>query len=247
MSFSPEVQQLIAEVEQLSGLPVHVAEEPTLNSRATASPARAGSPANWVRYRPGVATLDYLVASQLLFLIRMYACSLEERWDVITTEVEHAACIKAMGLESSPPGLANLMVGQIISQLRTYSIGMRIDRWILDHLPGLGSQQVEEIRSQLSENERSLDPEIRRKFPRPLVNTNSAMNAVFASFWAKELNEPRFNLPFVALGYRTRAEELAAVLDTVPDDPRSDRKLIEGWAGVLGLSDSIRFRLHSFS
>jgi hypothetical protein len=72
MPFAPEVQQLIQQVEQLSGRPVHVAEEPGMTMRATVTPARSGAPAHMVRFKPGSPSLDYLVASQLVFLVRTF-------------------------------------------------------------------------------------------------------------------------------------------------------------------------------
>jgi len=53
MPFSPETQQIIAEVERLSGRPVHVEEDAGLKTLAQVRPARGVSPAHFVRaFRP---------------------------------------------------------------------------------------------------------------------------------------------------------------------------------------------------
>ena len=245
MPFAPEVQQLIQQVERLSDRPVHVMEEPDLKARATVSPARGGAPAHLVRFRPGSPSLDYLVASQLQFLVRTFSCPAADRWDIVSTDEEQAVGIEAMGLGIFSEAFAKQMISIIITQLRTYSIGFRVDDWIWQNLPGLRQQQETEIRSQLAENERALAPETRRKFPKPLVDANSSMNAMHAVFWGERLRESRYKIPFVAMGYRGKAAELRAILDEIPDEPANDRMLIDRWASLLGLSGAFHFKPYS--
>ncbi len=245
MPFAPEVQQLIQQVEQLSNRPVHVMEETDLKARATVTPARGGVPAHMIRFRPGSAALDYLVASQLMFLIRTFSCPAADRWEIAATTAEQDAGIEAMGMTEFSDSFARAMIGQIVTQLRTYSIGFRVDGFIWRNLSGLRQQQETEIRSQLAENERALAPEIRGKFPKPLVDTNTTMNARYASFWSGLLGEPRFNIPFVALGYRGKAAELESVLQEIPDEPASDRMLVGRWAEIFGLSSAFHFNSYS--
>jgi len=242
MPFAPEVQQLIHQVEESSGLPVHVAEDPAMRLRASVTPARHGSPAHWVRFKPGSSALDYLVASQLVFLQRSLALPEADRWDIAATPAEHDRGIQTMGLDVFDEGFARNMVGQIITQTRTYPIGFRVDAWLRAHLPGLIPQQDIEIRSQLAENQRALAPEIRSKFPNGIVDANTTMNAAFAIFWAGHCNEPRFTIPFTALGYKDRAEKLLAVLDEVSAEPAGDRELVSRWAELLGLADAFHFK-----
>lgn len=245
MPFAPEVQQLIQQVEHLSGRPVHVAEEPGLTLRATVTPARSGAPAHMVRFKPGSLSLDYLVASQLVFLVRSFMCPAADRWEIAAFPAEQDLGIQAMGLDGFSDAFARAMIGQIITQVRTYSIGFRVDGWIRENLPDLKPQQESEIRSQLAENERALAPEIRQKYPKPLVDTNSAMNAVFATFWSSALAEPRFVIPYAAMGYRGKAAELQAILNDVPDEPASDRVLVDRWAAALGLTGAYHFNPYS--
>ena len=241
MPFSPEVQQLIERIEESSGLPVHVAEEPGLRVRATVSPARRGSPAHWVRFKPGAANLDYLVASQLLFLQRSLSLPTEDRWDIGATPAEQDVGIRAMGLEVFSDDFARAMIGQIVTQARSYPVGIRVDTWMRENLPGLRSQQDSEIGSQLAENQRALAPETRGKFPKGIVEANTSMNAAFAIHWAGVWDEPRFTIPFIALGYKEPAEKLLAALSEFPADASGDRCLVERWAELVGLSGAFHF------
>jgi hypothetical protein len=85
MPFSPETQQIIAEVESLSGRPVHVEEDAGLKTLAQVTPARGASPAHFVRYQPGNPGADYLVAFQLGFVVRLFSCPLDQRFDLTST------------------------------------------------------------------------------------------------------------------------------------------------------------------
>ena len=136
------------------------------------------------------------------------------------------------------------MVGQLVVQVRSCSIGMRVDDWIWEQHPELRGQQEQAIRRQLDENGRALAPEIRKRFPKALVDANSIMNAAFAIHWGGVLQDSRFPIPFKALGYEARALELLRTLDEVPGDSAADRTLIATWAECLGLAGLFHFSPH---
>ena len=146
-----------------------------------------------------------------------------------------------MGLDVFNDDFVRSMIGQISTQVRSYSMGFRVDGWIREEMPGLHDQQDSEIRSQIAENERALAPEIRGKFPKGIVDANTSMNATFAKFWAGRLSEPRFTIPYMALGYGQIADKLLAALDAVPTDASGDRALVERWGDLLGLSTAFHF------
>jgi hypothetical protein len=241
MPFAPEVQQLIRQVEQSSGLPVHVAAEPGMRLRATIVQARGNAAAHLLRYKPGSPNLDYLVANQLGFLSRTLSLPPAERWDIAATAAEKDEGIRAMGLSVFKDDFARSMMDQIITQTRSYPVGLRVDSWMRMALPGLRNQQDAEIRSQLAENERALAPEIRSKFPKGIVDANTSMNAAFATYWAGVLGEPRFTIPYTALGYGGIAGCLLAVLGEVPEDASGDRTLVARWGEILGLTQAFHF------
>ncbi len=154
---------------------------------------------------------------------------------------EQQVGIEAMGLADSRPEVARGMISSITQQLRAYPVGIRVDEWIWHQIPELREQQEHSVRSQLAENLRTLAPEIRQKFPKPLVDANSVMNAAYAEFWGGMLGDKRFAIPFKALGYGTKAAGLLAVLREVSDEPTADCTLIERWAELIGLKGSFHF------
>ncbi|MBC8347846.1 MAG: hypothetical protein H8E24_04405 [Verrucomicrobia bacterium] len=74
MPLSQPIQEIIAKTEQLSGRSVVVREDPALQNLATVSIARGASPFHLVRYKPGGASVNYLIAYQLCFIVRMFSC-----------------------------------------------------------------------------------------------------------------------------------------------------------------------------
>ena len=247
MPLHPATLQMIRKVEELSGRPVHVEEDAELKVMATVSPARGSAPAHFLSYRPGTRAVDYLVACQLGFLVRLYSCPPEERREVAALPDEQQLGIEAMGLTDYPPDFAHLMISSIMQQVRTYPVSTRVDDWIWKHLPELREQQEHSVRSQLAENARALTPETRQKFPKPLVDANTAMNAAYAELWGGVLGDTRFSIPYKALGYGAKAAELLAVLREVPDEPTADRMLIERWADLIGLGGTFHFSPMPFS
>lgn len=99
MPLHPAVQQLIRKVEDLSGRLVHVTEDPELKVMAVITTARGSVPVHFLRYRPGTRAVDYLVAYQLGFLVRLFSCPAADRWDVVSSAAEQEAGIRLLGLE----------------------------------------------------------------------------------------------------------------------------------------------------
>jgi hypothetical protein len=99
MPLHPAVQQLIRKVEDLSGRLVHVTEDPELKVMAVITTSRGSAPAHFLRYRPGTRAVDYLVAYQLGFLVRLFSCPAADRWDVVSSAAEQEAGIRLLGLE----------------------------------------------------------------------------------------------------------------------------------------------------
>ncbi len=245
MPLHPAVEHLIRRVEELSGKPVHVREDPSLKVMAVVTPARGIAPAHFLRYRPGVAALDYVIVYQLGFVERQLAVPSEKRMEVVSSPAEIQAGIAAMGLRDSPVDFARSMVSNIVTQVRSYPVGCRIDDVIRDDMPELRAQQESAILAQLAENGRALAPEIRGNLPKALVDANTVMNAAFALRWSARLGDPRHAIPFRALGCEPQAQRLLDALDEVPADPEHDHDLITRWAEIAGVKQAFHFEPHS--
>lgn len=245
-SLLPETRAIIAEVELLSGRPVHVEEDASLSAHATVITARGSLPAHLVRYRPGAGPVDYLIAFQLGFLIRTFSMPPDQRFQVASTASEQKAAVRSLGLEVLEPEMAKWLLTNLIVQLRSCSVGMRVDDWIRSEFPALVPMQVESAKAQMVQNESTLAPEVRQKFPKTLIDANASMNAAYAAYWSRVLGDPRHSIPYRALGYDVAAGGLLGVVDRLPDAPNEDRSLIEGWGELLNLAGTFHIEPHRF-
>ena len=67
---------ILQRVETLSGRPVEFKPDSSLTLRATLQLARNGAPTHVLRYRPSNEPLDYWVAYQAGYMLRLFATSL---------------------------------------------------------------------------------------------------------------------------------------------------------------------------
>lgn len=246
MALLEQTQNVIADVERLSGRKVVVQEDPSLPTLATIQTARGSAPFHFLRYRTTGDTTNYLIVYQLGFLVRMFSCPEGERWEIGSSAEEKREAIDGLGLDSLPEQLAPSLVDNIITQLRTYSVGMRVDAWILEGFPELAEEQKQSVSMQLAQNEQSLSPNIRSRFPKGILDANSGMNAAYAKFWGDRFGESRFALPYASLGYSDTADYLLKALEEISEAPDQDRLLMEKWGEVLNLSGYFHFRTHHF-
>src|SRR5690242_9348362 len=82
MSLREVTRAIIAQVERVSGGPVLVTEDRSLQTLAAVRMARGNAPAHTVTYNPASSTQpDYLIAYQCGFILRLFANPPSDRWD----------------------------------------------------------------------------------------------------------------------------------------------------------------------
>ena len=78
---------IVQRIETLSGRPVEFKPDSALTLRATLQLARSGAPAHVLRYRPTNEPLDYWVAYQAGYLLRLLELPPAERFDFAGTGI----------------------------------------------------------------------------------------------------------------------------------------------------------------
>lgn len=81
----PETLGILQRIETLSGRPVEFKPDSSLTLRATLQLARNGAAAHVLRYRPANEPLDYWVAYQSGYLLRLLELPPSERFDFAGT------------------------------------------------------------------------------------------------------------------------------------------------------------------
>jgi hypothetical protein len=244
MTFRPDTQSILHDVEATTGTPVEVIPDASLSVLAKVTMARPGLPAHLVRYNPSRQDPDYLIAYECGFVLRQYANLPEERLQFTDTDDGRVAVVEMM---QGPQGLARSMqldpleVQQyadrvrsgLLLQLRSMPVGMRIDAWIHTSYPALADLQMASLAEQQRINAQVLAPKYKAVAPPQIYTANVAMNAAFALFCDRLLGPSGYGVPYRAAGLDHKGRALLECWDRIDADPTHDRELIDAWGHEL--------------
>lgn len=239
-------QKVIDLTKERTGRPVLVTPDPSLSLLATVKPARGSAAVHIISYNPSAEPdADYLVCYQCGFILRIFEVAEEDRYDLGGTpqgisEVEKLvrAHLKEAHLDLDKDtriGFQDQLFNGLMRQLRSVSVGLRVDDWLRRSYPELGSQQRAMAVRQLNENAATLQPRVRKLTPAKIYQASVAMSAAFAAYWSRAWNDPLPMVPFKTTGQLAPGEQLLKLWDEVPAEPACDRRLIQAWGENLGL------------
>lgn len=198
-----------------------------------------------IRYNPAsVAEPDYVICYQCGFILRLFANSPTARFDLAATKTGRAEMDRLASrgpLNMLPAAAAHQLrenwLSGILTQLRSYPIGLRVDAWIAEEFPSLKTQQVAAATWQLQQNLAVLRPEVAHLTAEEIYRASVGMNAALAAYWAEAVGQPQLTLPYKATKYLSLAEQLLDIWRTIPKQPEHDQELVDAWAERLGMKD----------
>ena len=152
-----EAQAAVRAVEEATGIPVLVTDDPSLRTMAALKPARKGAPAHLVEYNPKFkAVADYLIAFQCGFALRLFLAPEASRYELAGTDEGRKSAerlldehLKRGSMRLPPPvvrGLRNQLFDGLMVQLRSIPVTLRVDAWVRKEYPDLHGQQEEAAR-----------------------------------------------------------------------------------------------------
>ncbi len=236
-------QQVMARVEAETGRPVSVEQDRSLTLLSAVQVARGPHPMHTIRYNPAtVAEPDYVICYQCGFILRLFANAPSTRCDLAATktgrsEMDRLASKGPLSKLPEPAArqLRENWLNGILTQLRSYPIGLRVDAWIAEDFPSLKAQQFASTTWQLQQNLAVLRPEIAQLTAEEIYRASVGMNAALAAYWADAVGQPQLTLPYKATKYLGLAEQLLEIWRTVPKDAAHDQELVDAWADRLGM------------
>lgn len=234
-------RSVLQQVETLTGKPVQFMRDDKLSIMATLQMARNGAEFHVLRYRPTDEPLDYLIAHQAGFVLRLFQNPPEARYDFAPAP-QAGSHVEAL-LKAAPhlqaedlrvlPDFAKFVAQWTLMNLRSMPVGMRVDAWIAETMPELRELQTASLARQQRENAALLAYRLGRlTIPPTLMGTLAA----FALFTDRLSGSGTFAVPYGATGSLERGQRLLDLLAAVPDAPTSDCTLIDQWAAGEGLS-----------
>lgn len=237
----PDTLGILQRVETLSGRPVEFKPDSSLTLRATLQLARNGAPAHVLRYRPANEPLDYWVAYQAGYLLRLLELPPDERFDFAATGAAAGQVEELLttgqplndGDKASTPQFAQMTAHWAMMNLRSYAIGMRIDQWLANDHPELRDLQAAGVDAMQQENLLLLSKRIGSlSIPVPLL----APVAAYALFADRLLGKAGYAIPYRAAGVLDLGAELLTISDSTSPDAVHDRDLVDAWAAAIGMT-----------
>lgn len=248
MNFLPSTSQVIADVERLTNRPVQIVEDPKLSTLAHIQIARGDAPFHLLRYKPsGETPPDYFIVYQCGHVLRLFGAPPAKRFDFascpegrIQIEIE----LQDPRLPDGVRDMGEMLLGGLITQLRSIPVGFRIDEWIERTFPELAELQRKAVVAQLETNSKAIASAWGGHFPAKVAKASLSMNAAFAAFWGRKWADSTLVVPYKAIGLAALGERLLTIYDRTPDDPVNDVQLVGEWAFELklrGWYDAIPF------
>lgn len=238
----------LAEAERVSGRPVVVQEDPSLQTLATCQIARGNAPMHFLRYRPlAKQTPDYHLCYQCGFIIRLFENMPADRFSLAVSPEGSKGMDGWLAEGPVSPQLKmakDYLLGSLLTQLRSIPVGLRIDDILWTRHEELRDLQLASARQQLAENAGALAPSVRQGFPSKLLRANTAMNAAFAQFWSGKTGDPTLRLPYQSIGAEADGKALMDLFATLDSHSSGDWALVDAWAGWLGLAGWYKWIRH---
>lgn len=239
--FLPSANQALAELEEATGKPVQIQEDPALNVLATIHRAGAGEASHVLRIKGGEQqAADYLIVFECRMALRDCAGPQAVLRDNPEKRAEVVSACEQLHRQLPPERaqeLGRFLYRGLILQLRSMGPGMVVDRWIRQHCPDLKEAQEQAISSEITNNLGALQPSTRANYPPAVYGASIAMNGAYAIHGGDLLGKPYLAVPYVSQGYGEIGRRLIA-LAVGPGDASpgpTDRQIIDAWAQELGI------------
>jgi hypothetical protein len=232
---------ILKRVEELSGKSIQFMRDEKLALLATLQMARNGAEYHVLRYRPSDEPLDYLVAFQAGFVLRLFENDPDRRFD-FAPEASAGRNVEPLLTAGQPllvedkkvlPEFAKFVAQWALMNLRSLPIGMRIDTWIASEYPELRELQLSSLALQQQQNVDLLSNKLGRL---TIPTTLMGAIAAYARFADRLAGTQTYAIPFEAVGALTQGDALLQIWDAVPADAQHDRELVDAWAETCGMA-----------
>jgi hypothetical protein len=250
LSLRAVTREIIQLVEDRSGIPTRVLEDPNIPTIATVRMARNGSsPVHLIQYKPYPGeSPDYQICFQCGFILRLFSNPPEKRFDLADTaagkdDVERFITAPAgIGTKlrlkmAQVEELRAQFLNGLLVHLRSVPIGLRVSAWLAANYPDLALLEKEHVQKEFEINRQSLAKEVKEITPPRIFRAAQSITAAYTLYWSEKFHQPGvFNI-YRLEGFEKDAERLLEISDHTPDDPTYDRQLIDAWGKHLGITD----------
>lgn len=244
--FRPLIRTLLARVEAATHKPVQFLRDDQAAGGIELRMARDGARFHHLRFADIDEALDYPLAWQAGFILRLHANPPERRVELVE-DPRIDRQVSFLVAAGRPPGTVNrdhlaafshALAHATLAHLRLLPVGLRIDDAIARDHPELADEQRLGVQRRLAALADWATQESHGlRVPLPLLAPLAA-----AALHAERRFGLRDTLPvYDAAGALPDGKALLARHDALPDDPTQDVALVESWIQDCGLVDSHRW------
>jgi hypothetical protein len=169
--FLPSANQALADLEQATGKPVQIVEEPQMGVLATIRCAGATEGSHVLRIKGGEnRAADYLIAFECRMALRDGSGQRAVLRDIPAVRAEVISDCEQLHRQlpqAKARELGSFIYDGLLLQLRSMGPGMLVDRWIRQHCPDLQEAQEQAISSEITNNLASAAAQYPRQLPSP--------------------------------------------------------------------------------
>ena len=242
-------RKIISLLEQKSGYPVQVMEDPDLSTIAVIRIARGNMPAHILRYKPLTPPpVDYTICWQCSLALRLFDRQPEQRFQIASTSETSQLLEKILyapnglaqkfGLaKAQTDALRDQLLHGLITHLYSVAVGLRVSETLTIDYPELLEFEAGQVERELKMNHEGLSDKVREMMPQQVYDATHEINAAYALYWSNRLERPEIPNPYRLHGFESAGNELLQIFETVPNDPLHDYELVDEWAEVLGIRD----------
>ncbi len=254
MKLRQTTREIIHLVEEVSGIPVQIMEDPKLQTMAKVQMARKkGTPQHLIIYKSESGQKpDYQICFQCGYIIRTFQNPPDERFDIIETQYGREAVERLIRQSGGIADKFRLRKNQILEMrnqylsgllihLRSVPIGFRISEWLTNKYTELNNLKREHIEKELNINKQSLSGKIKASTPQKVYDASLSISAAYALYWALKYNKHEWFNPYRLHGYNLAGHELIDLYQKIPKEPINDYKLLEEWGKYLKIDEWFTF------
>ena len=241
-NLSAVTKRILDKVEHQTGKNIQFFRDESLSVLATIHMARNGAAFHVLRYRPSNEPIDYLIAYQAGFLLRLFDNEPAQRFDFSPHPgaSKHVELLLTAGQALNSQGrqalfeVTKFVTHWALLNLRSLAIGMRIDRWIATSYPELRELQQSGLADQQQQN---MDVLAYKLGNLTVPTTLLGINAAYALFVDRLGGTESYAVPYEVNGLLTHGRELLRIWDEIPSDATHDCKLVDSWAAASGMTN----------
>lgn len=242
------VNDLISQVEELTGKEVKIFENPNQTSMVQSKTARKGDDAHLISISPNYTeVVNHIVASKLIQILRTFECHEENRVMAVAYQ-EH---INNARMDISPetmtkphleialndPSLTSTWVLSLINQLISQPVNINIEKIIYNEYPELREYQKSIISDQFKDFNATLKKEVENISPSLIYESSAIMNYIYL----KSMDE-LIGSDFIGdLNYIVKARRSQKLFEYTKENLintfSSDVSIINHWAESLKLTN----------